>query len=158
VEIEPLSPQLIERYLKGRDLRFYRSHDGDDFLVLFTTKHGKLHANLRLCGSGKEVLVISVSPAAYFPAEERVRLMEVVNNWNRDTWWPKAFLQETSRPDQVGVFGEYSVYLPKGIHFDGLVELIGCTTACAGDLFDKIAAAMRLPSTQTLEGWLDRTG
>ena len=157
MEIELLSSQLIERYLRWRDLTFYRGHGDDDFLVLFTTDLGKLHVNLRLGGTRQQALVISVSPAGNFPAQERVRLMEVVNEWNRDTWWPKAFVRETSHADQVGVVGEHTVWLPKGIHFEALVELIDGATACAADLFEKVAAAMSLPSTQTLERWLDRT-
>jgi hypothetical protein len=157
VTIESLSPQLIERYLDSRDLRFYRDNDGKGFLVLFSTAHGKLHVNLRAGGKRGDVLVISVSPAAHYPAAERSRLMEVVNEWNRDTHWPKAFVRETSQPNQIGVIGETSFPLSKGIHFEAVAEFIGYTTRCAGDLFDKIAEAISLPSTETLERWLDRT-
>ncbi len=155
--IEPLSPQLIERYLDSRDLRFYRDRDGKGFLVLFSTKHGKLHVNLRTSGKRGDVLVISASPAGHYPAAERYRVMEVVNEWNRDTHWPKAFVRDTSQPNQIGVVGESSFPLSKGIHFEAVAEFIRYTTRCARDLFDKIAEAISLPSTETLERWLDHT-
>ena len=157
MDIEPLSLQLIERYLDARDLRFYRGRDGNDILVLFGTQNGSLQVNLRCGGKRGDVMVISVSPAANYPAGERAHLLEVVNEWNRDTHWPKAFVRETSQPDRIGVAGEYSVVLPKGVHYDGLAEILECTLACAGDLFDAVNAAISLPSTQTLEQWLDRT-
>jgi Putative bacterial sensory transduction regulator len=157
VTIESLSPQLIERYLDSRDLRFYRDHDGKGFLVLLSTKHGKLQVNLRTSGKRGDVLVISVSPAMHYPAAERSRLMKVVNDWNRDTHWPKAFVRKTSQPNRIGVVGETSFPLSKGIHFEAVAEFIGYTTRCAPDLFDKIAEAISLPSTETLERWLDRT-
>jgi hypothetical protein len=84
--------------------------------------------------------------------------MEAVNDWNRDTHWPKAFVRETSQPNRVGVVGETSFPLTEGIHFEGLAEFIGYTIRCATDLFDKITQAINLPSTQVLEQWLNRTG
>lgn len=157
MEIEPLSTQLIERYLSSRDLRFYRSNDGDEYLVLFSTEHGKLHVTMRLSGPRQHVFVISVTPATNYPVAQRVRLMEVINDWNRDSWLPKAFVRQTSLPDQVGVVGEQSVWLPQGIHFEALAEIIDATTTCAGDLFEKIISAMSLPSASTMQRWLDRT-
>lgn len=155
MEIEPLSTQLIERYLKTRDLRYYRNSDADEYLLLFSTLHGKLHVTIRLGGPGNQVLVISVTPAVNYPAAQRVRLMEVINDWNRDSWWPKAFVRQTSLPDQVSVVGEQSIWLPEGIHFEAVAEFIDATNACASDLFGKITAAMALPSAPTLQRWLD---
>ncbi|HUL99401.1 MAG TPA: YbjN domain-containing protein, partial [Mycobacterium sp.] len=90
VHIEPLSTELIERYLDLRGLRFYRGRDGREFLVLFSTDHGQLQVSLRVGGPGRDVLVVRVSPAAHYVAADRPRLMELVNDWNRDTHWPKA--------------------------------------------------------------------
>src|ERR1700741_599839 len=102
VQIEPLSVELIERYLDAQGWQFYRGRGGKDFLVLLASRHGKLHVNVRLSGSRRTTLVIRVSPAAHYPAADRSRLMEVVNEWNRDPHWPKAFVRETSDPARVG--------------------------------------------------------
>jgi hypothetical protein len=48
--------------------------------------------------------------------------------------------------------------LTDGIHVEALVNFVDCTIECAARLFDKIAQAISLPSAQTLEQWLDRTG
>src|ERR1700724_1783507 len=118
VQIEPLGTELIERYLDSQGLRFFRGRDGNEFLVLFSTEHGQLQVNIRVTGSRRSVLVVRVSPAEHYPAADRPRLMELVNAWNRDTHWPKAFLRETSDPDRVGVVGENSYPLAHGIHFE----------------------------------------
>jgi hypothetical protein len=158
VEVEPLSTALIERYLQARELRYYQGRGGKDLLVLFTTDHGRLHVNLQICGKRGDVLVVAVSPAAYYHAADRSRLMELVNEWNRDTHWPKAFVRETARPNRITVVGENAYPLPGGIHSEALASFVDCTVEYATDLFDKIAEAISLPSAQALEEWLDRTG
>jgi hypothetical protein len=152
--IEPLAPELIERYLDLRDLKFFRGRDGDEFLLLMSGEQSRLHIHLQVSGRDRNVLAIRVSPVENYPAGERARLMELVNDWNRDTHWPKAFVRETSHPGQVGVVGESTYPLKDGIHFEALARFIDYTVQGAFDLFDKIGEAIRLPSAQTLETWL----
>jgi len=158
VHVEPLSTQLIERYLDSRGLRFYRSQDGKGLLVLFSTEHGKLQANLRVSGVRSDILVISISTATYSRAADRSRLTELVNDWNRDTHWPKAFVRDTSQRGRIAVVGESAFPLTDGIHLDGLGNFINCSIRGGSKLFDKVAQATGVPSAQTLEEWLDRTG
>jgi hypothetical protein len=157
MHIERVSPELIERYLDRHSLRFYRSRDGKGFLVLFSTEHSKLHVDLRINGEPGDVLVISVQPAAHHSAVERARLMELVNDWNRDTHWPKAYVRETSKPSRVGVVGESTLLLAEGIHFEALASFITITIRSAMKLFDRINQTISLPSARTLEQWLNCT-
>ncbi|SPM33347.1 hypothetical protein MRAB57_1151 [Mycobacterium rhizamassiliense] len=159
MQIEPLSAELIERYLVSRELRFFRSDDGEDFLlVLSNYERGKLHVHLRINGLRRDILEISVSPAAYYPATERPRLMELVNEWNRDNHWPKAFVRETPQPSHVGVVGETAYLLADGIHVAALGNFIKSGVEYGADLFAKIDQAISLPSADALEEWMDRTG
>lgn len=157
MQIEPLSTELIERCLRSRRLRFFRSDDGEEFLVLSTYERGKLHVTVRVDGLRRDLLEISISPAVYYPAGERPRLMELVNDWNRDTHWPKAFVRDTARPSHVGVVGENAYLLSDGIHIEALGNLIKSAVEYGGDLFSKIERAVRLPSADALEEWMDRT-
>jgi hypothetical protein len=156
VDIEPLSRELIERYLDSRELRYYQGRGGRDFLVLFSTDQGRLHVNLGI--SGRDVLVVSATPANYYVAAERARLTQLVNDWNRDTHWPKAFVREVSQPNRIGVVGETAYPLANGIHDEALGNFIDRTIECAIQLFDKIAESMSLPSVQTMEQWLSSSG
>jgi hypothetical protein len=158
VDVEPLSAGLIERYLDSRGLRFYRSRDGKGLLVLFSTQHGKLQVNLRVGGMHSDVLAISISTATYNLAADRSRLMELVNDWNRDTHWPKAFVRDTSQPGRIAVVGESAYPLADGIHVDALGNFINSSIRGGAKLFDKVAQAISVPSAQTLEDWLNRTG
>lgn len=158
MEIEPLSTELIERYLRSRHLRFFCSDDGEEFMmVLSNYVRGKLHVNLRINGLRRDILEISVSPAGYYPASDRPRLMELVNDWNRDTHWPKAFVRETAQPSHVSVVGESAYLLTDGIHLDGLGNFIKSTAEYGTDLIEKIERAISLPSADALEEWMDRT-
>lgn len=158
MQIEPLSTELIERHLRSRQLRFFRSDDGEEFLVLSSHERGKLHVTLRVNGLRRDVLELSITPAAYYPAGERPRLMELVNDWNRDTHWPKAFVRETARPSHVSVVGENAYLLSDGIHLEALGNLIRSAVEYGVDLFAKIEQAVCLPSAHALEQWMDRTG
>lgn len=159
MKIEPLSTELIERYLRSRGLRFFRSDDGQEFLlVLSSIERGKLHVSLRINGVRPDILEITVSPAGYYHAGERARLMELVNDWNRDTHWPKAFVRETAQPNRVTVVGESAYLLSDGIHLAGLGNFVKSTVEYGTDLFTKIEHAIGLPSAQALEQWMDRTG
>ena len=144
--------------MDSRGLRFYRSRDGKGLLVLFSTEHGKLQVNLRASGIRSDVLVISISSATYNLAEDRSRLMDLVNDWNRDTFWPKAFVRQTSQPGRIAVVGETAFPLTDGIHIDALGNFINSSIRAGAKLFDKVARATAVPSVRTLEEWLDRTG
>jgi hypothetical protein len=158
MHIERFGPELIERYLDRHRLRFYRRDDGQGFLVLFSTEQSKLHVDLRITGEAGDVLVISVQPAAHYSAAQRARLMELVNDWNRDTHLPKAYVRETSKPSRVAVVGESTLPLAEGIHFEALASFITITIRSAMKLFDWINQTISLPSARELEQWLDRTG
>ncbi|MCV7028130.1 YbjN domain-containing protein [Mycobacterium sherrisii] len=159
MKIEPLSSELIERYLRSRRLRFFRSDDGQEFLlVLSNVERGKLHVVLRINGVRPDILEITVSPAGYYHAGERARLMELVNDWNRDNHWPKAFVRETAQPSHVSVVGESAYLLTDGIHLAALGNFVKSAVEYGTDLFAKIEQAIALPSAQALEQWMDRTG
>src|ERR1700761_5440796 len=119
MHIEPLSTELIERYLHLRDFRFFRDDDGD-FLLLFSSERCQLHVQMAVSGRDRDVLTIRVSHADYYAASDRGRLSELVNEWNRDTHWPKAFVRETSNPSRVSVIGELAYPLTRGIHLEAL--------------------------------------
>lgn len=67
MQIEPLSTDLIDRYLQSRQLRFFRSDDGEEFLMLPSYERGKLHVTLRINGLRRDVIEISINPAGHYP-------------------------------------------------------------------------------------------
>lgn len=154
MHIEPLSTDLIERYLRLRNFRFFRDNDSEDFLLLFSSERCQVHVQITVTGRDRDVLAIRVNPADYYSAGDRGRLMELVNEWNRDTHWPKAFVRETANPSRVSVIGELAYPMTPGVHLEALTTFVDCAIGCSMDLFDKIAESLELPSAQTLETWL----
>ena len=157
MSIELFGPELIERYLNARKLRFYRGKDNGDFLFILTVDIRQLHAHMEVSGPRQDTLSIWVTPANFYPATDRVRLLELVNEWNRDTRWPKASVRETSDPNRVGVVGETCYPLTHGIHFEAFAGFADHTIKSAIDLFDRITEAVELPSSRTLDLWLRQT-
>ena len=76
MRIEPFTTKLIERYLDARGWRFSAAATVNEFLVLLSSKHGRLHVHVRVNGSRRDVLVVRVSASAHHPAADRNRLME----------------------------------------------------------------------------------
>ncbi len=57
MKIEPLSSELIERYLRSRQLRFFRSDDDQEFLLMLSNiEWGRLHVILRINGLRPDIL------------------------------------------------------------------------------------------------------
>ncbi|HTQ17101.1 YbjN domain-containing protein [Mycobacterium sp.] len=158
MDIEPLTTELVERYLDTHDLKFFRGRDGNEFLLLMSDEKSRLHVHIRISGPDRNLLTIQVSPVQNYAAGERARLMELVNDWNRDAYWPKAFVRETSGPSQVGVVGESCYPLKYGVHFEALGRFIDYTVNAAFELFERIGDAIQLPSAGTLQAWWGQAG
>jgi hypothetical protein len=152
--IEEFNAQLIERYLELRRLQFNRASNGREFLVQVRTEHCKVRVRLRVSGSKRNILTIRVTPAEHYQATQRQRLMELVNGWNHDTRWPKAYVRETSSPDRVGVVAENCYPMMDGIHFEAFTRYVDYTIGGAVELFDTISRGIELPSARTLDLWL----
>ncbi|WP_260860510.1 hypothetical protein [Mycobacterium tilburgii] len=52
-----MSSELIERYLRSRQLRFFRSDDDQEFLLMLSNiEWGRLHVILRINGLRPDIL------------------------------------------------------------------------------------------------------
>ncbi len=154
MHVEKFNADLIERYLELRRLRFNRADNGREFVVAMRGERCKMRVRLRISGSKRNILTLRVTPADHYQATQRQRLMELVNKWNHDTRWPKAYVRETSSPDRVGVVAENCYPMMDGIHFEALTRYIDYTIGGAAELFDTISQGIELPSAHTLDLWL----
>jgi hypothetical protein len=154
MHIEEFDAAMIERYLALRGLVFGRGDDGRDFVLPMSCEAGRLRVRLRVSGSSRRLVTIRLRRAEHYDATHRNRLMELVNEWNRDYRWPKAYVRETSDPARIEVVGENCFPLTEGIHFEAFTALVDFTIRGAVELFEKIGPAVELPSARTLERWL----
>ncbi len=155
MSIEPFDAGMIERYLGLRELQFDRGSDGRDFIALIGSQQSKFRIWLRVSGPARNLLTIRISEAERYGAAQRNRLLELVNEWNRDTRWPKAYVRETSDPGRVAVVAENCYPLTEGIHFAAFTVFADATIAGAVRLFERISQSIELPSAHTLQLWLD---
>ncbi|EPZ63722.1 hypothetical protein TBKG_02848 [Mycobacterium tuberculosis '98-R604 INH-RIF-EM'] len=70
---EPLSTNLIERYLRARGRRYFRGHHDAEFFFV-ANAHLRLHVHLEISPAYRDVFTIRVSPAYFFPATDHTRV------------------------------------------------------------------------------------
>lgn len=104
---EPFGTEAIQRYLSARGLRCFRGHHEGEFFFIMTVDHSRLHVHLGPTAERPDVCTIRVTPACFFRAEDRARLLEVARRWNAANPCARALVHESSDPTRVGVDVEY---------------------------------------------------
>lgn len=118
--LRPLTDELIASVLDGRDHPYETDPDGDlvgrwDDNVIYFIR----------CGAAGELLQIRTIAATSFPIDDVPRLYAFCNTWNRDRFWPKAFVH-VNDDGSVRVCGEVVTDLEHGVTPAQLDQLLGC--------------------------------
>ncbi|MDT5138293.1 MAG: hypothetical protein QOG19_2284 [Mycobacterium sp.] len=146
---EPLSTNLIERYLCTRGRRYFRGrHDGEFFFVLNTDY--RLHVHLEIPALHPDVFTIRVTPACFFPAGDHEGLMQFAATWNEQNRDVTAIVHGSSDPQRIGVTAEQSRWIGEQIAFGEFAAFADRATAAAIDLFARLTPAAELPSLPLL--------
>lgn len=130
---EPLSTNLIERYLRARGRRYFRGHHDAEFFFV-ANAHLRLHVHLEISPAYRDVFTIRVSPAYFFPATDHTRLAEIVNAWNLQNHEVTAIVHGSSDPHRI--------------RFDDFATFVDNAVSAATELFGQLTAA-GLPPTAT---------
>lgn len=117
--VEKFSPDMIERFLKGRDLKYLKDSD-DDFQARFYDEEGGPELTMWFLSQGtqKEIYCIMTLSDRSIPKSNWGRAVFFCNTWNKEMRWPKAYLQ-VSDPDSdtTGqIILEGQIDLEQGIH------------------------------------------
>jgi hypothetical protein len=143
---EPLSANLIERYLCTRGSRYFRGrHDGEFFYVA-NTRPRRLHVHLEICPAHGDVLLIRVTPACFFPATERPALTHFADTWNRQHREVTAVVHGSSDPQRLGVVARRSQWIRGNVAFEEFASFVDAAIADAIDLFGQLTPVGDLPS------------
>ena len=125
--------RLIEAYLRGRGLRYFRGrHDDEYFFLLAGADGGRLNVHLEVCGADGDTVQVSVSPDRYFLAESRDRLSDLAADWNAADPCALAVVHDSSDPALVGVMA-YNCHRPGDV--EALTDSVDRTVASATELF-----------------------
>ena len=146
---EPLSTNLIERYLCTRGRRYFRGrHDSEFFFVLNTDQ--RLHVHLEIPALHPDVFTIRVTPACFFPAGDHESLMQFAATWNEQNRDVTAIVHGSSDPERIGVTAEQSRWIGEQVAFGDFAAFADRATAAAIDLFARLTPATELPSRPLL--------
>ncbi|MEE6261087.1 YbjN domain-containing protein [Plantactinospora sonchi] len=118
--LRPLSNELIATVLDRRGHPYETDPDGDlvgrwDNSVIYFIR----------CGAAGELLQIRTIAATSFAIDDVPRLYGFCNTWNRDRFWPKAFVH-VNDDGSARVCGEVVADLEHGVTPAQLDQLLGC--------------------------------
>ncbi len=142
---------LIERYLCTRGSRyceryFQGAHDGEYFYVV-KTRPRRLHVHLEVSPTQRDVLMIRVAPACFFPATDRPWLMHFADTWNQRNREVTAIVHASSDPQRIGVVARRSQWIRDRVSFEEFASFVDRTVADAIDLFAQLNPVVELPPT-----------
>lgn len=113
--------ELIEGYLRTRQVQHFRGHHDGEFFFLLNTFHGRLHVHLEPCGPEARTVKISVSAARYYSVAQRRRVTALAEQWNQTCPRAVATVFASSDPRLVGVVAE-SRYREGDLEFGVFVD------------------------------------
>ena len=159
--IEPLGNDRISGFLGRRKLGWLRT-PGGAFIVDFRTDFGQARVYLGAEGDG-DIFVVRVTTGDAFGAECWPALMSLVNRWNADWRFAKAYLAFVD-DDRAMLVAEHQTPIGTGIH-DELLDVIAGVAIDAGIQFHRHVAEelveededVDVPPPDEFEGWLDRS-
>ncbi|AKK27400.1 YbjN domain-containing protein [Mycobacterium sp. EPa45] len=126
---------LIEGYLKSRQMRYFCGHHDNEFFFLVNAYHGRLHVHLQPCGSAVQ---ITITAECYYPADHRSGVAALVQQWNDADSHAAATVFSSSDPRLVGVVAERRYRAGDG-EFGPFVDQ---TVQSAIDLFGRLRATV----------------
>ncbi|WP_194898854.1 YbjN domain-containing protein [Catenulispora pinisilvae] len=78
----------------------------------------RLYAMFR--GEAKELFAIRAFYERAYPLEEKQELLDVIDEWNRDSLWPKVYTH-TNEEGVLRLVGESQMVVPQGVNVDFFV-------------------------------------
>ena len=132
--------ELIERYLRSRQVRYFRGHHDDEFFFLVNAYHGRLHVHLEPCGADREMVKVSVTAERYYPATSRAAVAALAAQWNQASPPARAVVFQSSDPRLVGVAAKSRYSASESTDFGMFVD---ATIQSSIDLFGRMKASVR---------------
>lgn len=146
--------ELIEDYLRGRGVRYFRGHRDDAFFYFVDVpvsafrarRTGRLNVHLEVCGPRRDAVRVSVGPDRFYPADRRERLTAIAARWNAGDPCVHAVVHDSSDPALVGVEARIT---RRPIDTAGLADFVDHAVASSVELFGLIGEAA-LPEPHSL--------
>jgi hypothetical protein len=133
--VQKLSHAMIEEYLKATGYKYLRDSDGD-FRVDFSYDEkldSKISYYLVIDGQNRHIYTVRVHSDKRIPRNDWARFLYLINEWNRDKRWPKAYLyiRDPASSPSGEIILEHQLPLENGIHQELLNEFTDSTLTAA---------------------------
>lgn len=146
----PVTRDRVASYLGSRGYTFRLDDDGD----LTGTWDGNRFWFM-LLGTDEDIIQVRGRWHRPLPESDRVTTLQIVNDWNRDRIWPKAYLRSENRA--LSLYTEHSVDFGPGATQAQIDETLAGGLGNSLQLFASVAASLR-PQVQDDEDDLDDEG
>jgi hypothetical protein len=156
--------ELIERYLLARGRRYFRGHHDGEYFFIVTVGHERLHVHLEISPADRDTLTLRITPAYFFPATDRARLLQFADKWNRPDRRAIAIVYESCDQTRVGVAVQASYSLAPNVAFGEFGEfgefgdMADDTIRSAVQLFTAMTPAAEPRPARPLGTWLRDAG
>jgi hypothetical protein len=155
-DIEVLKPQMIERYLRERELRFMNDQNGHFIVNFYGDDVPDYRFGISIEGARNEVLAIRLLTDAPYPETLRPQAEAFVSGWNRSKRWPKAYIDDDKRGRGFWIVGENCFALDAGVHWELFTEMLDLSIATASQMVHEASSAFN--DIVELENWLGEAG
>jgi len=159
---QPCGADLIDRYLFARGHRHFRGHHDGEYFFILSVGHGslsaphvpeRLHVHFEVSGPDRDTVTVRITPACFFPAADRDRLLAVTERWNRENEQITALVFESCDQSRIGVAAENSWPMAGTMPFDGFADAADNTIRSAVELLTEVTSGARPLGT-----WLKDAG
>lgn len=147
----PLTHDRVGAYLTRRGYTYRLDDDGD----ITGTWDGNRFWFL-LLGSHQEILQVRGRWHRPLPESARLAVLQIINDWNRERIWPKAYLR--GEPTGLALYSEVSVDFAPGATRDQLEQMVACGLGTSIQLFTSVSALLPPEDPEDLDGMDDNGG
>jgi len=137
---QPCGADLIDRYLLDRGRRHFRGHHDGEYFFILSVGHERLHVHFEVSGPDRDTVTVRITPAYFFPAADRDRLLAITERWNRECGQITTLVFESCDQSRVGVVAENSWPMAGTMPFDGFADAADSTIRSAVELFTEVTA------------------
>ena len=109
-------PELVANLLDQMGVKHGTDAEGD---LVATWPGFRVYAMFR--GDQKELFAIRAFYERAYPLQEKPELLDVIDEWNRDTLWPKVYTH-TNEDGVLRLIGEAQMVIPMGVNIDFFVS------------------------------------
>lgn len=155
---QPCGADVIDRYLLARGRRHFRGHHQGEYFFILSVGPERLHVHFEVSPADLDTVTVRITPAYFFPAADRTRLLAVTERWNREKRQTTAMVFESCDQSRVGVAAENSLSMARTMPFEEFAAAADNTIRSAVELFAEITPGAELTPVRPLGTWLRDAG